>query len=146
MARRLQRRASPGWIELSLILEQARLLAEIVAVVAASLAGCNEVYNKIISDLTRRKLLRIEVEREKVSLSREELRLIKEYSEEMAELLQLGSSAAVDARTERPLVSLKILLSVYRRVRILADYKLKRKAILPTEDDPRQISPPKQRR
>jgi hypothetical protein len=138
------RYASPGWIELSLILEQAQLLAEIVGVVAASIGGCNAVYNKIISDLTKRKLLRIEVEKERISLSREELRLVKEYSEEMAELLQLGSSAAIDARTDKPLISLKILLSVYRRVRILADYKLKRKAVLPI-DGPKKIGPPKLR-
>jgi hypothetical protein len=138
------RYASPGWIELSLILEQAHLLAGIVAVVAGSIAGCNVVYNQIISDLTRRKLLRIEVEKEKIALSREELKLVREYAEEMAGLLQLGSSQAIDARTEKPLVSLKILLSVYRRVRILADYQLKRKAVLPS-DGSKKIGPPKLR-
>ncbi len=126
------RYASPGWIELALILEQAELLAEIVAVVAGSITACNALYNKIMTDLQRRKLLRIEVEREKIALSREELRLISEYSKEMAEMLQIGSAEAVDARTERPLVSLKILLSVYRRIRTLADYSVKRKATLPT--------------
>lgn len=133
--------ASPGFIELALILEQAKLLAGIVAVVAGSLGGCNVVYNRIISDLNKRKLLRIEVEKERIALSREELNLVREYSKEMAELLQLGSSDVIDARTEKPLISLKILLSVYRRVRILADYRLKGKATLPIEG-PKNTLPP----
>ncbi|HEV7877097.1 hypothetical protein [Bradyrhizobium sp.] len=116
-----------------MILEQAQLLAEIVAVVAGSIAGCNALYNKIMNDLQRRKLLRIEVEREKIALTREEMILIGEYNKLMADMLQLGTPASIDARTEKPLVSLKILLSVYRRIRILADYRIKRKALLPTK-------------
>jgi hypothetical protein len=129
--------ASPGWLELSLILEQARLLAEIVGVVASSVAGCNMVYNKIISDLNKRRLLRIEVEKQKIALSREEMALVVAYAKQMSEILQLGSPESIDARTEKPLVSLKILLSVYRRVRTLAEYKIKGKALLPTMDTQR---------
>jgi hypothetical protein len=125
--------ASPGWMDLSLILEQAQLLAAIVAAVAGSIAGCNALYNKIMTDLQRRKLLRIEVEKEKVALGYDELKLIGEYNKQMAEILQLGSPDALDARTGRPLVSLKILLSVYRRVRTLAEYRNKHKALLPVD-------------
>ena len=123
--------ASPGAINLSLILEQAQLLAAIVGAVAGSIAVCNTLYNKVMNDLQRRKLLRIEVEREKIALSQEELKLIREYNKEMAAILQIGTPDALDARTGRPLVSLKILLSVYRRVRTLADYRNKGKALLP---------------
>jgi hypothetical protein len=78
-------------------------------------------------------LLRIEVEKEKIALGHDELKLIGEYNKQMAEMLQLGSSDALDARTERPLVSLKVLLSVYRRVRTLAEYRNKHKAVLPID-------------
>jgi hypothetical protein len=125
--------ASPGAINLSLILEQAQLLAAIVGAVAGSIAVCNTLYNKIMNDLQRRKLLRIEVEREKIALSLEELKLIRKYNKEIAAILQIGTPDALDERTGRPLVSLKILLSVYRRVRTLADYRNKGKAILPVD-------------
>jgi hypothetical protein len=136
--------ASPGWIDLSLILEQAQLLAAIVAAVGGSIAGCNAVYNKIMNDLQRRKLLRIEVEKEKIALGREELKLIGDYNKQMAEMLQLGSPDALDERTGKPLVSLKILLSVYRRVRTLAEYRNKHKALLPIDLPQLPRVPPQQ--
>jgi hypothetical protein len=128
--------ASPGAITLTLILEQAQLLAAIVGTVAGSITVCNALYNKIMNDLQRRKLLRIKVERENVALERDELALISEYNREMATMLQIGTPDALDARTGRPLVSLKILLSVYRRVRTLADYRNKGKAMLPLDPTP----------
>ncbi len=136
--------ASPGAIELALILEQAQILAAIVAAVAGSIVACNAAYNKIMNDLQRRKLLRIEVEKANVALGREELKLISDYNKQMAEILQLGSPEALDARTGKPLVSLKILLSVYRRVRLLADYRNKNKAVLPTHTPQLPPTPPRQ--
>ncbi|MGC2775391.1 MAG: hypothetical protein WA418_07090 [Bradyrhizobium sp.] len=136
--------ASPGAITLSLILEQAELLAAIVGAVAGSITVCNTLYNKIMNDLQHRKLLRIKVERETIALGREELDLIREYNQEMAAILQIGTPDALDARTGRPLVSLKILLSVYRRVRTLAEYKNKGKALLPVNSHLQPRLPPQQ--
>jgi hypothetical protein len=136
--------ASPGAITLSLILEQAELLAAIVGAVAGSITVCNTLYNKIMNDLQHRKLLRIKVERENIALGRDELDLIREYNLEMAAILKIGTPDALDARTGRPLVSLKILLSVYRRVRTLADYKNKGKALLPVNSHQQPRLPPQQ--
>jgi hypothetical protein len=136
--------ASPGAITLSLILEKAELLAAIVGAVAGSITVCNTLYNKIMNDLQHRKLLRIKVERENIALRREELDLIREYNREMAAILQIGTPDALDARTGRPLVSLKILLSVFRRVRTLADYKNKGKALLPVNSHQQPRLPPQQ--
>jgi hypothetical protein len=119
-------------------------LAAIVAAVGGSIAGCNALYNKIMNDLQRRKLLRIEVEKEKIALGHEELKLIGEYNKQMAEMLQLGSPDALDERTGKPLVSLKILLSVYRRVRTLAEYRNKHKALLPLDVPQLPRVPPQQ--
>jgi hypothetical protein len=127
--------ASPGYMELLLFLEQAAKVAATVAGVAGSIGVCAGVYHKIVTDLTKRKLLRIEVEREKIALTRAELELIADYSSEMAEILQLGSADVIHTRTGRPLVSLKILMSVYRRVKKLADYQLNGKATLPQIDN-----------
>ena len=136
--------ASPGFLDLALILEQAQTLAAIVAAVAGSITACNALYNKIMNDLQRRKLLRIQVEKAEISLSREELKLIRQYSKEMAELLVIGTPDALEERTQRPLVSLKILLSVYRRIRTLAEYQNKRKAVLPIRTPRSARLPPPQ--
>ncbi|MGY4427551.1 hypothetical protein ACVWWO_000028 [Bradyrhizobium sp. F1.13.1] len=136
--------ASPGAISLALILEQAQLLAAIVGAVAGSITVCNALYNKIMTDLQRRKLLRIEVERKQVALTREELDVIREYNEELAYILKIGIPDALNERTGRPLVSLKILLSVYRRIRTLAEYRNKDKALLPTDISRLERLPPPQ--
>lgn len=136
--------ASPGFLNLALVLEQAQMLGAIVAAVAGSITACNALYNKIMNDLQRRKLLRIQVERAEIALSRDELKLIRQYNKEMADLLNIGTPAALEERTGRPLVSLKILLSVYRRIRTLAEYHNKRKAVLPTRTPRSARLPPSQ--
>lgn len=64
------RYASPGHIALLLNLPLAIQIAGVVAAVAGSIGACNKVYNAIHSDLQRRKLLRIEVERKKIELTK----------------------------------------------------------------------------
>jgi hypothetical protein len=122
--------ASPGFIELALSLPLAIKIAASVASVAGAIGTCNKVYNRIHVDLQNRKLLRLEVEKKKLDLTRDEIALISHANTEMAHLLGLSSPDAILTRTDNPLVSLKILLSIFRRVRILADYKNKGKADL----------------
>lgn len=123
--------ASPGVIELYLLLPLAVQIAGAVTAVAGSILACNKVYNTIYSDLRKRKLLSIDVELKKNQLARDDIQLILESSEQLAHILSIGSADTIHQRTREPLISLKILLSVYRRVRLLADYKIKGKADLP---------------
>jgi len=122
--------ASPGFIELYLNLPLAIKISGVVASVASTIGVCNKVYNAIHSDLHKRKLLRIEVEKKKVELTKEQLDLIVHANEEMAKILGLSSAETVIKRSDDPLIALKILLSIYRRVRTLADYKIRGKANL----------------
>jgi len=128
--------ASPGFIELVLNLPLAIHIASVVASVAGSISICNRVYNNIHKNLQERKLLRIEVERKKIELSREEIALIRYANEEMAQLLGLPSAQAIVERSDDPLVALKILLSIYRRVRTLAEFKNSGKANLSSRASP----------
>ena len=120
--------ASPGWIELWLKLPIALQLASIVTSVAASIGACNKVYNQIHTDLQKRNLLRIEVERKRLELSRDELKLISESATTMAKLLGLRSVKDIHRRTDDELISLKIILSFYRRIRLLSEYQNNGKA------------------
>ncbi|MEG3082408.1 hypothetical protein U1707_02020 [Sphingomonas sp. PB2P12] len=122
--------ASPGLIELYLSLPLAVHIGSVVSSVAASIGVCNKVYNSIHIDLQKRKLLRIEVGRKQLELSREEFYLVKEMSETMATMLDIGTAQFLHERTKDPLKSLKILLSVFRRVKTLAEFKLRGKADL----------------
>jgi len=122
--------ASPGVIELFLNADLALQIGTVVTSIAGSIGVCNKVYNSIHSDLQKRKLLRIEVERKQIQLSREELQLVEDASETMARIVGVGTATVLHERTRDSLKSLKILLSVYRRLRILAQFKLKGKANL----------------
>lgn len=124
--------ASPGFIELYLSLPLAVHIASAVTAVAGSIFTCNKVYNQIHTDLQRRKLLRMEVEQKRIQLTKDQLNLVVESSEILANMMGIESAEAIHSRTKDPLISLKILLSVYRRIRTLAEYQNKSKAKLRT--------------
>ena len=60
------------------------------------------------------------------------MQLVLDSSEIMANMMGIDSAEAIHQRTKDPLISLKILLSVYRRIRTLAEYQNKSKAHLRT--------------
>lgn len=122
--------SSPGVIDLLLNLPLAIHIGAVVTSVSASILACNKVYNTIHTDLQKRKLLRLEVERKRAELTRDEFDMVMEMSDRMAKILDIRSARFVHERTGDPLKSLKILLSVYRRVRTLAAFKIKGKADL----------------
>jgi len=122
--------ASPGFIELILNLPLAVQIAGYVSSVAGSIGVCNKVYNAIYTDLQKRELLRLDVERKKIELTREQFDLVVYANHQMATILGLPSAETIMKRTNDPLIALKILLSIYRRVRTLAEYKNKGKANL----------------
>jgi hypothetical protein len=83
-----------------------------------------------MSDLQKRKLLRLEVKQKGLELSRSQLHFIEEHAESMAKLLMFKGHSEITDRTGHPFITLKILLSYYRRLRKLAEYQSKGKADL----------------
>ena len=124
------RYASPGYLELGLLLGVAFSVSKLVKYVAGSIKEINLVYNEIMSDLQKRKLLRLEVKQKGLELSRSQLHFIEEHAESMAKLLMFKGHSEITDRTGHPFITLKILLSYYRRLRKLAEYQSKGKADL----------------
>jgi hypothetical protein len=122
------RYASPGWIELALDPMLAARVATIVCTVAFSIDRCNKVYHNIYSNLQQRKLLRIEVETKQIELTENQISFLKNSANEMAKMMQIRDIDTLDSRTQNPLISVKILLSLYRRVRKLAEFQNRGKA------------------
>ncbi|MBZ9862170.1 hypothetical protein [Mesorhizobium sp. CA12] len=125
------RYSSPGWIELIVNQPLAYHVGVIIMAVAGGIKYCNSVYHRIYTDMQNRQLLRMEVELKRVSVTAEELKIVAESADEMARLVGLPSADALHARTGDPLISLKILFSIFRRVRLLAEYKDNGKADFP---------------
>lgn len=116
--------ASPGWLELSLLVAAAVKIEAIVKAIASSIDHVNATYNAIRKGIYDRKLSDIKVRREQLRLDEETLDFISRSSDTMAQILGLENVRQLDEKTGDRLISLKILLSFYRRLKVLADYQL----------------------
>lgn len=130
------RYASPGYIELILNIPLAIQIAGVVATITGSLAGCNKLYHSIYTNAQKRKLLGLDLKSREIDIANKQMDFILESNEKMAKILQLKSAEVIEKRAEHPLIALKIMLSIYRRVRSLAEYQEKGKANLSTRLGP----------
>lgn len=120
--------SSPGWIDVALILSVASSLGILVKSLASAIKDMNIVYNDIQSGLSKRKLLRIDVRSKQIDLEKKELEhesYIENSLIRMSDLLDLDMKDIdqLNERTGSPLKTLKILLSLYRRLRKLASFQ-----------------------
>ena len=122
--------ASPGWIELSLIIGVAVAGERIVKAIATAIKEANSTYQEIHRGMQERKLLRIEVEKKELELEQKHQQFIESRAERMVKLLGLSGVEQMNQKTGSPLKTLKILLSLYRRIRTLAEYQNKGKTKL----------------
>jgi len=122
--------ASPGWIELRLINFVAHTVESIVKSIAESILHVNRVYNEIHKGLSERKLLRIDVKKKELELEMMHTDFIEKSATTMARLVGLEDLTQMHEKTGSPLKTLKILLSLYRRIRTLAEYQNKGKTKL----------------
>jgi hypothetical protein len=121
--------ASPGWIELaSISLNAAFLLEKLVKSVCSSLTTCNATYTDLVKGMHDRKLLRLETREQLENLTGDNLRYVEHSAEKMSKRMAIGNIDDIDKRTGHPYRSAKILFSLYRRVRTLAEYQQSGKA------------------
>jgi hypothetical protein len=131
--------SSPGLLELGVVLGVAITIGRIIKSVALSINEINTTYTNIMKGMQDRKILRLEERRRSLNLSKEEREYVEQSLEAMARILGFENIKEINERTGDPYKSLKILLSLYRRVRTLADYEREGKAVFPTSrrDRPR---------
>jgi hypothetical protein len=115
--------ASPGWLELTLVTGIALSIEKIVKSIARSVETIYKTVDRIHSRAQKRKLLRATTRNKEFELTAEDIRFLRDSSEELARLMGFDSLEQLHKFTGDPLVSFKILLSFYRRVRPLADYQ-----------------------
>jgi hypothetical protein len=121
--------ASPGFLELA---AAAGIISQIkTMLVAASDAGrhLNETYSQIQKGIHDRKLNKIKRQEERVKLEILHQKFIQESSKTMAKLMDLDVDRINDM-TESPFITLKIVLSIYRRLRKLKTFERTKKVKL----------------
>jgi len=139
-------KSSPGYFDLGLWLAAATSLALIVRKIASAIDTANTTYHNIYKGMRERKLLRIETERKSLVLEGERLQFVEASSRQLAQILGFSSPTELDKLTGSRYVTLKILMSVYRRVRRLCEYENSGKAHLGETAIPVPTPPLRRRR
>lgn len=112
--------ASPGYIELGVAVVVAANIRRIVDHVCGIVDRANATYRGIYKAAMERKLLKVDVRRAQLELERDELEFAAGAARELGATMDLDLADELEGLTENPLVRLKILLSLYRRVRYLS--------------------------
>lgn len=121
---------SPGWLELTLAVAIASNIERLVEAFSKSGRHLNTLYKDIYKGLHQRKLMRIKVRRQEIALRREQIRFAEESAKRLGQLMDFRYVEELDRLTNNPLGTLKILLSIYRRLRALNKYEKRGKANL----------------
>lgn len=115
--------ASPGFIELSQLVDVAKDISLIVGYVSAALLAGNKTYSTIQKGIRERKLSKIDLRSEELKLLEKERDFIHKSVNDIARVMGVRKEtlAKLYFRTENnELAVLKILSSLYRRARDLA--------------------------
>jgi len=115
--------ASPGFIELSQLVEVAKDVAQIVGYVSAAILAGNKTYSIIQKGISERELSKINLRSEELSLLEKERTFIHNSVNDIARVMGIKPEtlSKLYFRAENnELAVLKILSSVYRRARDLA--------------------------
>lgn len=119
---------SPGYFDLALWIATATTVAGVITKIASTIDSANTTYNNIYKGMQERKLLKLKADETELKFRKAEMDYILKSSQQMSTLLGFRSLAQMHETTGNPYLTLKILLSVYRRVRTLAEYVNKGKA------------------
>jgi len=125
--------ASPGFIELSGMVDVAVDIASLVGALCGSVLVVNRTYDAVVRGYIHRKLARIEVQTAESKLSREDILFIRNSVKDLASGFNLRPEQ-VDALSKitdgNELIQLKMLLALYRRAEPLQKQQSSGKAQL----------------
>jgi hypothetical protein len=116
--------ASPGFIELKELLVIAATVAALVAAVCKSINMAHDTYRNIQKAKAEHKLTEIDLAKKGLELTKDQIEFCKTASADLSKIFNLSpeQEMLLDQRTQHnPLMKLKILLSVFRRVEPLAE-------------------------
>lgn len=116
--------ASPGYIELTELLVVAGTVAAIITTVCKSLGSVHDLYRSIQKGSVEHELSKINLTKEELDLKRRQIEFCEESASKLAKALGLTKTQEnlINRKVQgNPVMKLKILLSVFRRVEPLAE-------------------------
>lgn len=123
--------ASPGFIELTLIVEVAKDIGILIAALSGSIASAAGTYNLIHSQYQKRRLTQLKIKDLEQMQLKNEIEFVKKSVRELYTDFQLTNGqvkALVKLTKGDELIQLKILLALYRRAKPIASLQNKNKA------------------
>lgn len=120
--------ASPGWLELTVIVGISISIKKIVLCFTESANSINQLYNNIYKGMHDRKMMGIEAKRQSLLLTKEQSDFAIDSADKLSKLLGFENIGQVHKLTKNPLATLKILLSFYRKIKLLSEFTAKGKA------------------
>lgn len=111
---------SPGFFELAAILAVAKTLSVVVKQVCGSIGEINKTYGEIHAGIQERKLNQLKIKKEQILLAERDIRFLEQSAKKLSDQMGYPFKEQLDIKTKDPFTTLKILLSVYRRVWALA--------------------------
>lgn len=115
--------ASPGFIELSELLLVAGTVAAIVKAVCSAINNAHDTYRKIQKGSVDLELAKIDLAKEELELTQRQIAFCESSAKSLIKVFGLteAQEQLIDQRVQcNPVMKLKILLSVFRRVEPLA--------------------------
>jgi hypothetical protein len=128
------RYSSPGWLIISAVPAVTILISKTVHHFTTAATELNDLYNYIQRGITDRKLRKISVKHEELKLQKEHLKFIAQANELLSDGLDFRALRLLEEKTDNRLATLKILLSLFRRTRKIAEYEADHRAALPLAD------------
>lgn len=116
--------ASPGFIELTELLLVAGTIAGIVKAVCSTINNANDTYRRIQRGSVDLKLAKIDLAKKKLELTQQQIAFSESSAKSLVKVFSLteAQEQLIDQRVQgNPVMKLKILLSVFRRVKPLAE-------------------------
>lgn len=126
--------ASPGWIDLGVYVGIAVAIRQMLIAFSEAGRHLNDTYNQIQDGIHQRKLNEIKIKKQELQLEGERLKFVRKSCEELARLMGFKHLDQMHALTGNPLVTLKMLCALYRRIRTLEEFELDGKTKI--KDDP----------
>jgi hypothetical protein len=117
------RYASPGLMEFVQAVAPAASVAIAVTQFPRLISAANAAYTEIMKGIHDRKMNKIDLRRAEIELAREELAFADEQFQRLGEAMGISGDELTRLRrySGNPAMALKILLSLYRRVRDVAE-------------------------
>lgn len=122
--------ASPGYIELSGVIAVAKDVSILIATICASAYTINKTYDAILQSYYSRKLSRLKISELEAKQAKDDIRFVNDALLKLKKDFNLSSrqiKALEKVSKGDALVQLKLLLSLYRRAKPVADQQIKKK-------------------